>query len=155
MESNKRMQNVNQWHLSHIRLLWSGCHLADYLERYEGISGGWLLLTWNKYSVQSSCLVPEEQRTAKGASVSASTQPSLIWRVPSITASHWSVRSIHRIGAAQGIEEDKHIHTEKDSFCLFVCFSLLSFLKLKVYMKERKRMFVNDFQQKCENLHIK
>lgn len=120
MESNKRMQNVNQWHLSHIRLLWSGCHLADYLKRYEGISGGWLLLTWNKYSVQSSCLVPEEQSTAKGASVSASTQPSLDLK-SSINHCFSLITAVHlpRIGAAQGIKEDKYIHTEKGSF--FVC----------------------------------
>ena len=32
---------------------------------------------------------------------------------------------------------------------------IISFLKIKVYMKERKTMFMNEFQQKYENLRIK
>lgn len=114
MESNKRMQSVKQWHLSHIRLLWSGCCLAWSLKRQEEISGGWLLLTWSKHSVQSSCPVPTEQTAAKGNLL------ALAWFVELCQLLMTAALHQPRTGAAQAIKEDDYINAEHRSFvCSF------------------------------------
>lgn len=130
-------------------MLWSGCCLASYLKRYEDISGGWLLLTQSKCSVQSSCLVPKEQITVKGNHVPQSPHNSRLIGRPGwvIAFHHCCCSSAQDRSCSRNKVRWLYKYRTEEFFLVLFCF-YYGFLvivifgysfKLKVDLKERKK----------------